>query len=332
MKTRLPFIDFAKAFAILGIALYHYLLPLGGNRFFDLAISFGGTGIHLFFFLSGYGLGMSKYSSAIDFYRRRFSKVLIPYFVFVTLIFLVNIFLPLYAENGWKDYLAHIFLYKMFSNQSIGSFGFHLWFMSTLVQLYLFFPILINLMKRLKPIFVVITTLLVSISYILWVVNSGHAYERPWNSFFLTYLWEFALGVALGLKNDTRLFTLSIPKYIFLWIAGLGGMAIFTLKLGQTGRLLNDLPAFVAITSFTLMFYYSLGKLKFLTPIQEFFIRSGGLSYEFYLVHYVGFSLFQLFQNQHGLTYDFWVVPLLVIFSWLLAFVLQGINKRIPVR
>ena len=331
MKTRIPFIDFARAFAILGIAVYHYLLPLGDSKLFGLAISFGGTRIHLFFFLSGYGLGMSSYTTAGDFFRRRFSRVLLPYFMFVGLLFLFNLLVPIYPENGLKDLAAHLFLFKMFDGASIGSFGFHLWFMSTLIQLYLFFPLLHFVLKRLSAGLVFGIALFLSAAYIFYVLKTGHAYDRPWNSFFLAYLWEFALGAVLGMKRNARIFEWRIPVYAVLWIAGLGAMAVFTLKLGQAGRLLNDIPAFVAITAFTLLAYHLLGSLKTFKPVQNFFTGAGALSYEFYLGHYVGFSLLKYLEPITGAEYGFWAVPVLVLFSWFLAKGLHQITRLIKI-
>ena len=68
IQGRINFIDFAKAWAILGVALYHYMMPLNSQKWFQLAIIFGGTGIHLFFFLSGYGLGLSRPLSPLLFF------------------------------------------------------------------------------------------------------------------------------------------------------------------------------------------------------------------------------------------------------------------------
>lgn len=113
-QSRVDFIDFAKAWAILGVALYHYMMPLNSQKWFQLAITFGGTGIHLFFFLSGYGLGLSRPLTPFLFYKRRFVRILAPYFLFVTAVFLLNLWLPIYPSQGWKHYLSHVLLYKMF--------------------------------------------------------------------------------------------------------------------------------------------------------------------------------------------------------------------------
>lgn len=239
--------------------------------------------------------------------------------------------MPIYPENGLKDLAAHIFLYKMFDSASIGSFGFHLWFMSTLIQLYLIFPFLYFALKKLPAGIVFGFALSLSAAYIVYVLRTGHENHRPWNSFFLAYLWEFALGAVLGMKRNTSIFEWRIPVYAGLWIAGLGAMAVFTLTLGQAGRLLNDIPAFIAITAFTLLVYHLLGARKTIQPVRNFFTGAGNLSYEFYLGHYVGFSLLKYLEPCTGVHYGFWAIPVLVIFSWILAKALNQANRLIKI-
>ncbi|MGC8864992.1 MAG: acyltransferase [Bacteroidales bacterium] len=319
METHLPkrieFIDFARALAILGIALYHYLMPLNSERWFQLAITFGGTGIHLFFFLSGYGLGLSRPLPALPFYRRRFVKVLGPYYLFVTFVFLLNLLIPIYPGQGWKDYLSHIFLYKMFFEHHMVSFGFHLWFMSTLIQLYLLFPLLRRLVSGDKGEIWVVFFAMLALAYNLLIIKLHHASHRTWNSFFPAYLWEFALGVWLGLRKDERIFQLSGPKALALGLSGLVGMALMTFLIGQAGRLLNDLFAFMAIMG-VVVFIYNLTKI--LTPLKgiyRFLVLSGPYSYEFYLVHYLGFSVLKYLERMGILFYGWWALPLLLFIS-----------------
>ena len=331
-KARIDFIDFAKALAILGVALYHYMMPLNPQKWFQLAITFGGTGIHLFFFLSGFGLGLSKQTPSWVFYKRRFAKVLAPYFLFVTVIFLFNHWIPLYPSHDWRDYLSHIFLYKMFYESHMGSFGFHLWFMSTLIQLYLFVPLLRRFLGGKQGVWWVFFFTFLSVGYNLFVVLSQHASMRTWNSFFLAYLWEFALGIWMGQRRDERLFKLKLPQSLLMWIGGLAGMALFTLALGQAGRLLNDIFAFLSITGFVAFTFGLTGKTFSLQRIRSFFVKAGGYSYEFYLVHYVGYSLLRYYEKFGWVEYGWWAIPVLLLFSSALAWFLSQTIRLLKLR
>lgn len=331
-KARIDFIDFAKALAILGVALYHYMMPLNPQKWFQLAITFGGTGIHLFFFLSGFGLGLSKQTSAWLFYKRRFLRVLAPYYLFVTAVFLFNHWVSLYPMHGWRDYLSHIFLFKMFYESHMGSFGFHLWFMSTLVQLYLFFPLLCRILAGKQSVRWVIFFTILSVGYNLIVILSQHASMRTWNSFFLAYLWEFALGIWMGQRRDERLFRLKLPQSLMMWMGGLAGMALFTLALGQAGRLLNDIFAFLSITGFVAFAYDLTGKTLSLKKLRFFFVKTGGYSYEYYLVHYVGYSLMKYYEKLGWIDYGWWAIPLMLLFSSGLALLLSQTIKLLGLR
>ena len=83
-KSRNEFIDFGKGFSILTIVIYHYLGTLSLPGIWSKAIMLGGTGVHLFIFLSAFGLMMTSNNSLLDFYIRRFTKILLPYYIFIT--------------------------------------------------------------------------------------------------------------------------------------------------------------------------------------------------------------------------------------------------------
>ena len=165
---RIEFLDFAKGFAILTIVFYHYL-STSATGLMSKAIMLGGTGAHMFIILSGFGLTLYSSSySPLQFYKRRFYKILLPYYFFVTFLFGINQFYPFFPNNGLYAYFGHIFAYKMFDNSIIGSYGSHLWFISVIIQFYLAFPFLIRIKARLGDKYFVILTSLLSMLY--WVV------------------------------------------------------------------------------------------------------------------------------------------------------------------
>ncbi|MDX8405085.1 MAG: acyltransferase, partial [Mariprofundus sp.] len=135
--------DFAKGFAILSIVLMHYCTPYVEGVWSKI-IMLGGTGVHLFFVISGFGLGLSLYRlGVLAFYRKRFTKVLLPYYLAIITIFTVNLFYPVYPSDSWYALGGHLFLYKMFDETIENSFGLHFWFISTIVQFYIIFPLLL---------------------------------------------------------------------------------------------------------------------------------------------------------------------------------------------
>jgi peptidoglycan/LPS O-acetylase OafA/YrhL len=160
-------------------------------------LSLGGGGVHLFTFASGFGLASSRYTDFSTYLNRRFSKVYLPYLIAITLIFVLNLFLHLYWE-GYEAYLAHVFLYKMFFDQYVGTFGYQLWFISTIIQFYLVFPLLSSLVKKYPWKTVLSVSILISIAYALTIAALGFGESRVVGSFFLQYLWEFVLGMVIA--------------------------------------------------------------------------------------------------------------------------------------
>ena len=65
------------------------------------------------------------------------------------------------------------------------SYGGQFWFVSTIIQFYLFWPLILKLFKSNG----IIGALIISLSWSTFVGLNGLFDERVWNSFFLQYLW-----------------------------------------------------------------------------------------------------------------------------------------------
>jgi peptidoglycan/LPS O-acetylase OafA/YrhL len=290
MNTRIEYIDFAKGWAIFSIVCYHSLQRIDLPILWQKAIVFGGTGVHLFFLLSGFGLAMSKSSdSALHFYKRRLVKVWLPYVLALTISLLAAIFFGFFPDR-FDAWLAGVSLYQMFSERYIESFGGHFWFISAILQFYLAFPSLLWLKKKLGNDWLFFGfSLAVSVAWWLTVYIFGKGDSRVWNSCFLQFLWEFALGMVLagGARQtaDGRRqlwnygWRLSLP--IALIFSGI--MILMILKIGDAGRIFNDVPALIGYAAFSI-FFFQIGD-KFLPQLKRFFLWVGSFSYSLYLVH-----------------------------------------------
>ena len=169
-KNRLDFIDFAKGFAILFITVFHYTQPYAIGVWSKL-IMFGGAGVHLFFIISSFGLSLSsKQLGVIEFYKQRFLKILLPYYIVVLFVYAINMLLPIYPENSLYALGGHLFLYKMFDENIMTSFGYHFWFMSTIIQFYLAYPFIMKLRNKVSSTQFIIVSLIISLIY--WVIIS----------------------------------------------------------------------------------------------------------------------------------------------------------------
>ncbi len=148
-QNTIEYVDFAKGYAIFTIVCYHALQKASLAPILQKAIVFGGTGVHLFFLLSGFGLALSKNTlSPLAFYQRRLTKIWLPYVLALTFSWLGAYLFGLFPD-GWGAWLAGVGFYQMFIEPYILSFGGHFWFISAIIQLYLLFPVLLWLKKRL---------------------------------------------------------------------------------------------------------------------------------------------------------------------------------------
>ncbi|GAB4498970.1 MAG: hypothetical protein OHK0019_35270 [Saprospiraceae bacterium] len=283
MNTRIEYIDFAKGWAIFSIVCYHALQRAELSALLQKAIVFGGTGVHLFFLLSGFGLALSKSSdSALHFYKRRLVKVWLPYVLALTISLLASIFFNFFPDR-FDAWLAGVGLYQMFSERYIESFGGHFWFISAIIQFYFAFPFLLWLKRKLDNSWLFFgLSLAVSVAWWLTVYVLGKGDSRVWNSCFLQFLWEFALGMTLAEFFKIQNFKnwwLSLPTALIFS----GIMILMILKMGDAGKIFNDIPALVGYAAFSI-FFFQIGE-KFLPPLKRFFLWVGGFSYSLYLVH-----------------------------------------------
>lgn len=259
----------------------------------------GGTGVHVFFLCSGLGLYLSylkKKTTFTQFLKKRFVKIYIPYLIVV----LVSFFVPwMYSgDDRIAALLSHVFLYKMFIPKYESSFGIHFWFVSTIIQFYIFFIPLCLLKSKLKrkEIFALIC-LLISICWWVFCYIYGVAEIRVWSSSFLQYIWEFALGMVLAecLYNGKK-FKINILVLIVASLLGIGLQAVMALK-SETLKIFNDIPGLIGYTSLALLFMC----IPFIKKCAEWLSK---ISYEYYLIHILVFALAMHFSPKDSLVFQ----------------------------
>jgi len=304
LKKRIVLIDYLKGYSILTIVLMHlyqlfYLPQIGhqSNIIYKVS-SFGGAGVHVFILCSGLGLALSHYHhrlSVFNFIKKRFTRVYIPYIIVVALTALV----PFFPVSGNRLYAvaSHVFLFKMFSPTLESSLGVQFWFLSTIIQLYIVFLPLIGIRdwvaRRTKDpdIFMLVGTILISAVWVSIVYLTGHSGERNWSSFFLTYLWEFCLGIILGHKifeekiNINSLNCLPLKRVIAIMIVCL--IAFVYTAASDTILYMFDDP-------FSLGVYITLAYCIYRLNIKAFnrcILWISTFSYELFLIHILVFTI-----------------------------------------
>src|ERR1700676_4026846 len=314
MKNKNEAIDFIKGYSILTIVLFHYFQGIQLSSLFSKAINFGGTGIHTFLFCSGFGLYLSHLQNPIrypDFLKKRFTRIYIPYIIIVTLSAIISLFIPIY-ENSWNNYFSHVFLYKMFDNHLIGTYGYQFWFISCILQFYLLFPLIVKLREWIPgKAFLLIGLLITYIWATIFLVLHKEDY-RNWNSFFLMFIWEFMLGMycaEIYLKEGYKFWNTRKLYLIGIAILGLGIYSLMAIMGGRTGKAFNDLPALFGYASLCI-FIYSL-KIKW---VNQFILYTAKLSFSIFLIHFLILDLVQVACQALGIKWS-WVmlIPSLVL-------------------
>lgn len=323
-------INFLKGFSIFTIIIFHILQDVADSELFVNAISFGGTGIHAFILLSGFSLYYSylnKPLTYLQFLQRRFSKIYLPYVIIVAISALLSFWLPLY-NNSWYSFLGHIFLYKMFDDSIIVTYGYHLWFISTIIQFYLVFFLLIRLKKAMSDWAFLGLSIVISMGWISYVLIIDKTDSLVMTRSMLQYLWEFTAGMVLaGMVFSGK----SLPRLSNFWVAiiGVTGLAVYAflaIEFKMAGILTNDIPGLIGYSAIAIFVY----NLK-IEMVNRFFLFTGKISYSLFLVHSFLVAITQY--AHYEASYRCWIIsmimalPLTYLLGWIYFRVYQAILK-----
>lgn len=204
-------LDILKALAISAVIFIHVisgsLAYLAKDTFsFNLTVVFDQFfrfSVPLFVALSGYTLAMrykDQQINLLEFFKKRVLRIL-PWYFFWTLVIYFSL----------KFYFNEITvrLYPWWKIFFFGKADYHLYFVPMIFQLYLLFPVLLFLFKKLRWILLVVLLILqIAFYYILSLyfdkkitlpIELG---DQQQYLFFGTWVFYFVLGIALLLVND----------------------------------------------------------------------------------------------------------------------------------
>ena len=143
MTDRNYAIDFIRFVAIIGVVLIHVSTAFTErviiNSFnfylFHFLNQFARFAIPLFFGISGFLLAAryTKIHPIVDFYKRRISKIILPYTIWVLIYYLIVFPNSIKSLQSW-DFLENFFK---------GNASYQLYFIPAIVVLYLIFPLLV---------------------------------------------------------------------------------------------------------------------------------------------------------------------------------------------
>ncbi len=324
MKKRYNFMNLLRILSMFAIVFYHmvFTLYLYGIRqhdsikflFSNANMHIAKVGVSLFFILSGCGLMMSAGDDRFrvkDFYKKRFIKILIPFYVVYVFYFAYHIVtghlsLPHpFAERHLKPYS---FLFTLFGMDSyVDSFGIPScslgigeWFLGCLIMMYVLFPFLrILIIKRPYMTFAIATL------YYALMIDKYYDFKLlstvPMFTNFTIKIYDFILGMFIA-----RILVRIPPKAA---IIGLIVNLFFAIYPRQLPGIDNFQIVIQSVAAF-LAFY---GLESFLTKREKFnavVAKLCAYSYEYFLLHH---SVI-IYMHMKGMNTDFSNADILLLF------------------
>jgi len=244
-------IAFIRVLATIMIVVCHLLqsLSLEAAFWFNL-------GVQIFFFMSGFLFGKKDIENIKEWYKRRITKVLIPYIILLVIMLLIE-----------RIYLNQTYAYKKIFANLIGFQGFvgciktmtHTWFVSYILLAYLITPILqkiITIEEKSERKFLFSLALIAISLFILqnfkviniisaWLFNYILGYyfsryyigkEKNYNKFMVTLLLISIIILIIRLPIQYNTFNIKFPKmflnnleYIKQWSHVFIGSSLFVL-------------------------------------------------------------------------------------------------------
>jgi peptidoglycan/LPS O-acetylase OafA/YrhL len=250
----------------------------------------GSQAVGVFILFSGFGLTYSLVkrgrfeASWAEWYRRRFMR-LFPLYWLAHLVFLVSPFAALHDPVDWR------FLLSFFGDRvyPVDKMFFYLvpawWFLGLLIELYIVFPVLFELMQRLgwAKYLVVCVVLSSAARYVLTAIVDANGYYAM-GAFFVCRLWEFAAGMALGkLMAESPEGTLG---RLLSWKGFFTGVILYTLGLfTYQPNFLNSFSDGLTAMGLSLILIHAAYRFDRVPGLGRSLAVAGVYSYSIYLFH-----------------------------------------------
>ncbi|MGQ5291803.1 acyltransferase family protein [Pectobacterium actinidiae] len=356
----LPSLNGIRIIAAILVYLFHTslsnMLELFSNESIGEAYSFilskaGWVSVSLFFILSGFVLNWSSpsVSNPLLFYKKRFAKIY-PVSIFIILLLIATGIISIGRTDVWIPNLLLIQTWIPHGDNYIGG-NVPSWFLSVIVFLYIIYPFLLNVIKKIPSEFLWISILF---CYIALVAVNGAIYtllpsvpliegwpfevgEIQWwlsYTFPPTRAFEFTIGILLSrIIQEGKWISVSVTTSVIL--------------LGVTYCIDLFMPFLLSFNLVTLIpLIFLIGSLA-VNDLQEkrSFLHAksmqwlGSISFCFYLIHFLVLRLLNEWVD--GNRYDVVNAVLLIIAAggvslvagWLLyRFIEQPVGQLLTAR
>ena len=335
-----PDIDGLRAFAVLSVIFYH---------FFPTFLPGGFVGVDIFFVISGYlitGIILNELKhnefSLVNFYNRRIKRIF-PALLLTLLTTLIFGWFTLYSDE-FKQLLKHtagatVFISNFillnevnyFDNEASTKPLLHLWSLGIEEQFYIFWPLLIWGIYRLKIriYYIIIIITLCSISFNISILNNdiSKAYFLPFTRF-----WELSSGALLASIHHLKIhdnLTKELKKYI-----SIAGLIIIFLSVFFINEILFKRQYIQLIPILgTLMLIMANGSyLNKMILSNKLAVWLGLISFPLYLWHWPIYSFSRIIYGEPSTSIKFYGICLTLIFAsityWMLEQKIRHQSKK----
>jgi len=341
-NTNIQYLDTLRTFAIFGVIVIHISSPavnMNMNKniefwwignFYDSAVRFA---VPLFLMLSGATL-LTKDYKLVDFYKRRFSRVLIP-FLFWIAVYWIYRWSTLPAKIQPHEFKATLnWAVNLFLNEGISK---HFWYIYMIVFIYLIVPFFGKWLRKLN--LTAVSNLL-----IFWVVLTFLFKSTPLNMYswsgdygskflgYFLYSGYLILGYYL-MKLRTNLPVINLFAGI-IFILSLIVSAVITFYLSTKSHKLDltmynylSVNTIIQTISIFLLFKDSTIRNQIISWITK---TISDYSYGIYLVHIIVISLFFDRGIYWNFAYPLVSIPLLSFAVLVCSFAIIFVLRKIP--
>lgn len=286
MKQHLQEFDILRTLATFTVIAIHitagYVLlsPLGyvGNQLARFAVP-------LFIILSGFLLYNSDLNGhglkTVDFYRRRFDRVLWPYILWTLFYALMGGIMAQDIAQALRQLPGHLLW---------GTASYHLYFVVIIIQLYLLYPLLLWMMQNWPKLLLCgsfLLTLAAQIMLYLAMTSRIHlnpAYNNFWLVFFPVWLFYFVLGMWAAREQENWQLKLQGKTMwlVLLWLVSVSLLFLDSYYTKAYGASIRPSVMLYTVSSYFL-FYAAALRCRTNTPKWVNWVANQ--SFLIYLIH-----------------------------------------------